>query len=242
MPPYTEVHRVLLTLIRASKCISSSVLEKHFLTILKELSPEILESNHTVNSVLNDHISNINVRINQHGFKIDKKNHQVSGELHYIFINTDNDSIVKLNTQFSPKELECIKVLIDKVVTSEDYSLKMVVAGQVINGVLGKSLEESYSFINRLIDEGWLVLSKQDHVLLSMRSISELKSYLIDRHGVTTATNMGRILLCKQCQEIVTLGYQTGEDDAFHYKCYDVYSNGDPGVNLARVGVLPDTL
>lgn len=229
---YTETHRTLLTLIRSTKYISHSELEHAFSKIVA-----LDQSNEVPNETsLNSHITTINYRIGQHGFKIDKKVDQVSGELIYIFISTAADD--KQNTTHSPKELEAINSIIDGIVEADDFSLGRVNANQIIAGTLGRTLGESEIFVDHLIDDGWFDQTTEERLVLTTRSLSELRGYLVDRFGVKGKD--GKVYLCKQCNEIVTMGYLVDLGDCFHFRCYEIFHKD--GGDFDRIGVDPKSI
>lgn len=241
----TEVHRVLLTYIRSCKYIQQEKLQNDFQLIQQRLSQE--SQLETVDSLLDKHIVLINTSITQHGFKIDRRTHEISGDLYYIFINTLSDEIIKSNTNYSVKELDAVKTIIDDIIESKNFAIGRVNAQQRISNILNKTLRDSSSFIDKLIDDGWFTLSREEKLLLSMKSLCELKHYLIDRHGIFTPTSKGKLYMCKQCNEMVTMGYKGEDGLSFHYKCYNIYTRA--GGEEARIpsdydiiGLYPDAI
>ncbi|EGW31117.1 uncharacterized protein SPAPADRAFT_156828 [Spathaspora passalidarum NRRL Y-27907] len=236
MSEYTDIHRVLLTYIRSCKYIYHHELLETFQTIYTNLSGE--SPHEEPLQQLNKYLADINSRISPHGFKIERKNNELTGELCYIFINTVGDDIIKQNTLYSPPELDTIKQIIDDIVEAPEYkfSLGKVNVQQKIANSLNKTLKEASNLVDRLIDDGWFEVTLDDRMTLSIKTIAELKDYLIDRHG--SSTNEGKILICQQCKEIVTLGCKH-EDYFFHFKCYDVYcrnNNIEPDQDFQRIG------
>lgn len=219
---YGTSHRVLLTYIRSVKYISYNDLISRFSAILDHLSIEI---DQTIDQCLLDHINLINQYIGDHGFKVERRIDEATNVLHYVFVHLDmNDETSKTLSNFSINELDTIKKLIENIVEapSFEYSIGKVNARQIIIAAQNKTSSEALAFISSLIDNGWFVITLEDRLLLSQRSITELKTYLINRYG--TFDSDGKIILCKECNNIVTLGSYIPElNSGFHYRCLDIY-------------------
>lgn len=234
---YTETHRVLLTLLRTCKYISHSNLVESFKTIVERLEPQ--EPTTSYDNLLNAHVSAINYRISQHGFKVDKKTNEATGELTYIFVNTISDEVIKQNTDYSAKELEVIKHLVDGIMENEDLCMGRVNAQQTIALETGRTLGEASRFVELLVDLGWFNMTSDERLVLSPRAVAELKNYLISRYGV--ASDGGKVFICKQCNEIVTMGvFLKDLHQPFHWKCYAIYVPG--GEADVTIGVPRDTI
>lgn len=264
---YSEVHRTLLTYIISVRYINHIELELKFRTIVQKLGPQLLDDK-TLEDVLKEHITSINSKISSHGFKIDKTRHQVSGQLYYVVINTVSDEVIKGNTNYSVNELDTIKQIIDELVESSsiEFSIGVVNAIQKVSSGLNKTMKEAGVVITKFIDDGWFSLTFNDRLILSVRSLSELKRYLIDRYGINNSETNGKIFSCYQCNEINTLGIGCPMIDcpvSFHYKCFDIYIRNEankgrcpnysncsyhwPGnelsnIDLKRIGVDPNSL
>lgn len=224
---YSDVHRVVLTYIISVRFISFTELQLKFNTIIEKFGERILD-NTTLQDVLQEHISTINGKIAPHGLKIDKVRHQVSGEIYYVMINTGSDEVIKGNTNYSVNELDAIKQIIDELIESNgiDFSIGVINATQKVAGGLNKTMKEAGVFINKLVDDGWFSLTFNDRLVLSIRSLSELKRYLVDRYGINNLESNGKLFTCHQCNEINTLGLHCPISDClvnFHYKCLEIY-------------------
>ncbi|EMG47881.1 DNA repair protein, putative [Candida maltosa Xu316] len=249
---YTETHKVLLTYIRSVRYIESNDLLNSFTFIFENLGNQEGEEEEEPEerpsrNLLDQYITDINSKIAGQGFKIDRKNHELTGDLYYIFINTSSDDIIKESSAYNTSELTVIKTLIRDIIESDDYtySLGKTKAIQIVSSNTNKNLTEAEGLVDRLIDDGWFVNTIEERLLLSIKSISELKEYLIDTYG--SDENDGKVLLCRQCKEIVTLGYMTPPNEPFHRKCYDVYCRSkqkypEEESELVIVGPDPSTL
>ncbi|KAI5956224.1 hypothetical protein KGF54_000699 [Candida jiufengensis] len=241
---YNEAHKVLLTYIRSIKTISSQDLLDALVLISQRLNSG--EERITLD-LLNQYISDINLEISQQGFKIERKNDENDGILYYIFINTMIDDIMKETTAYSVPELVSIKYIIAEIIDKSnfEFSASKNSIQQIVSQHQNKSLRDSSLFINRLIDDGWLVLTMNDDLILSIKSLCELKQYLIDGFGYIE--DNGKILSCSVCKDLVTLGlFKAENNNAFHRKCYDVYCRNNDiqhqDRSLMRVGPDPSTI
>ncbi|CAH2353953.1 putative non-structural maintenance of chromosomes element 1 homolog [[Candida] railenensis] len=266
MDVYSPTHITLLTYIRSASSCSQSQLLKVLAKIIRAIEPEVTTASQSpveptiTKEVLDGYISAINTKVNPTGFKIAKYRDQVSGTIYYIFISTVSDAITKSNTSYTPPEIDSIKKVIDDIIDQDSfvYSLGYVNSSQRVGQTLNKTARESNMFLTKLIDDGWFELTEEDRIVLSGRSICELKHYLVERYGLYGEdVEKGKLFVCQQCKELVTIGFKCKENScavSFHAKCLDFYnrlhdSPRCPGnCNFEwteagrRLGVLPETL
>ncbi|KAK6462541.1 Nse1 non-SMC component of SMC5-6 complex-domain-containing protein [Scheffersomyces coipomensis] len=242
-----EIQRVLLTYIRGERYIDQSRLINAYNVIFEKLKSENEEVNDPTNEV-EKHITAINSRISEHGFKVERRNHEITGELNYIFVNTLSDEVSKSSTTYSAPELDAIKSIIDDIIEAENYSFSIgrVNCHQKVAAKLNKTLGESSAFVDRLIDDGWFICTSNDRVAVSIKAITELKAYLITRHGTNKDKNSpGKILQCDQCDQILTMGYMEKRDEPafFHYRCFEVYKRtNEVHDSILQIGIEPETV
>ncbi|KAI5949044.1 hypothetical protein KGF57_004874 [Candida theae] len=247
---YTEVHRVLLTYIRSVKSVKLQDLLDAFVLICQRLG---VEEEPTLN-LLNQYIADINIQISQQGFKIERKNDENDGSTYFIFINTIVDEIMKESSMYTTSELVSIRGIIEDIIDARNFafSTTRTQAQQIISAHQNKGIKDSAAFVDKLIDDGWFDATLNDHLILSVKSLCELKQYLIDGYGTSEDEDDGKLLLCRQCKEIVTMGLLTSEKIPFHRKCYEVYCRNNNNNNnndlqpteqgQIRVGPDPSTL
>lgn len=259
MDSYSEPHRILLTYILAVKAVQHKELLEKFQIISQEYE-ELDIDDRDLSPKLRKFISIINSRLEKYSFKIDELKHQITGESYFVFITTKKDDFIKGSTTYSPPELDSIKTIIEEIIDNDsEFSIGIVNANQTLVNSLNRSQRDAYALLTRLIDDGWFELTTEDKLILSIRSLSDLKQYLIDSYGIYSSNDVnGKILQCKVCSNIVTLGYKCKSepiDVNFHYKCLDIYnrqmaSNEDDNKdfidtdkeNLTVIGVEVDTL
>lgn len=247
---YGELHRTLLTYIRAAKYIGERLLQDDFKEMAQEIDPEMLAAQTiAMDELLSNYVTTINTRISDHGFKIERRVNEIEGTLCYVFVNASMDECIKAATNYSPKELHAIKLVIDDIVEAPDFafSIGRVNAQLRIAGCLNRTLREAALFVNRLIDDGWLTLTSDEKLILSIKLMAELKHYLLDRYSSRSELDQGKILTCLHCGEIVTIGqiYQDQVDPMFfHFKCLAIYNRSSQTnpERLRDIGVVPNTV
>lgn len=238
---YTETHRILLTYIRSARYIESSHLLKSFAFILEQLEITV----QPLKDLLDQYIADINLKLAPQSFKVERKNHELTGDLYYIFINTLSDDIIMESSVYTTAELSAIKLVIRGIIETEDYNyyIPKSRAELLISSNTSKNLQEASVMVDRLIDDGWFISTMDLMLLLSIRTLCELKQYLIETYGTDDDS---KVLICPQCKEIVTMGWVTPTDESFHRKCYAVYCRTNrtkfDEARLTIIGPDPSTL
>lgn len=227
---YTEVHRLVLTYLRHVRSISVAEMAENFRIIAEDFELEADDPQ----AALAQHISTINIQIEPFGFKIASSRDQTLGELHYTFVNTRFDDVIKSCTPYTALELDAIKQLIDGIVNADlAFCLPQGNAKRIIGTVAKLKTTEASYFLARLVDDGWFELTPQNRLVLSPASLAELSSYMADRYGKLTREDpQGRLLYCHTCGDLVTMGLKCPDDEcnsAFHNRCHSVYIRGHDG-------------
>lgn len=214
----SDPHRLLLTYLIACRVVSQprAVAKMAVIASSYNLEGEPAE-------LLNEYISEINNQLREYDFKIERPKHQVLGDSYLVFVNTKLDDFVKASTLYLAAEIDAIKTVIDDIVENgSQYSVGLVNATQSVANTLNKSSKEAGALVERLVDEGWFDVTKDDKVVMSLRTLSELRPFLVDTYGIRSSDDEeGSLLACKVCGEIVTIGVSQGE--AFHYRCFEVH-------------------
>lgn len=227
---YGEPHQILLTYIRAVRDVSRPRLVGKFALVAEAFG--LVTPEDSVESLLDDHILHINAKLEPLGMKIDELRHQTSGISYYVFINTKLDDAIKGATSYSAPELDAFKQIIDDIVDGENaFSMGLVNAHQKVAACTSRPQKEAAFFVDRLVDDGWLELTTMDKLVLSIRSLSELETYLTERFGAKNDYDDDcKLYICGQCREIVTLGFACADSrcpTSFHQKCLDIYRRND---------------
>lgn len=237
-----EIRHILINYIMAVRAISEArLLEKFDLIKLEYSLAEELPS-------IKQYIASINYQLKEYYFKIDESKSQLTGESYYVFITTKQDQFLQTSTFFSAVELEAIKAIIDEIMENgEQFSIGLVNASQKIVSLSNKTLKEANILVSKLVDDGWFILTNEDRVILSIRCLSELRTYLIDAYGIKSESDPnGKLLPCKVCDSFVTLGYKyLAEALNFHFKCFEIYQRQNeigPVEGLTNIGVPKETV
>lgn len=222
---YGDVHRVLLTYIRAVRSVSAETMARKIEILATHYPLDVSDPQRALREL----ISSINVKIEKFGFKIDVIRDQDTHVIHYAFVNTRFDEFIQGCTSYSAPELDTIKQLIDTVINAHNYvfSVLYAMAKQRVTSVLKQKTSDSVILLQRLVDDGWLEITDLDRVVLSPACLAELRKYLDDKYGYFSAADpLGKLLKCFVCGDTVTLGYKCGQDNcyaAFHKKCLNFY-------------------
>lgn len=221
---------MLITYVRAVKSVSAdamarkvAILTNHF--DLDQTDPAAL---------LRDLISTINVNIERFGFKIDAVRDQANNSVIYVFINTRFDEIIQGCTTYTPAELDTLKQVIDGIVTARNYAFSMLyaMAKQRTTAVLKQKTSDGVNLMQRFVDDGWLEITDLGRVVLSALCLAELRTYLDDKYGFFSDSDLlGKLLRCHVCGDTVTLGCKCDRSEcpvAYHKKCLSVFQrNGE---------------
>lgn len=179
---------------------------------------------------LDETIEKINDRLHLLGYEVTKSKSQETQELYYVYINTVSDAPSKISTTHSPKEIDVIKKIIEKIIVEcedESFVITNSDALRICSSAAQMSASEGEHFLKQLVDEGWFNRSKKGRYSLSIRALAELKRTLIDQYGVRSEDNAeGQVTLCKGCNEIVTNGVRCFSNPCFikfHTQCQNHY-------------------
>lgn len=185
-------------------------------------------------------IALINKEIQKYGFRIERKHDQNEElTLFYMYTNILGDEIMKKDTRYSVNELQAIKQVIDLIVESPSlkYSVPKQEAVRAISADTKRLLDLSDTFLSHLVEDGWFII-KSARVKLSIRSLSELKSYLLDRYALMSEFQDGSLVSCPVCNELVTEGFFCSQCRlGYHRKCDSINKQGsDVAVGCCNQG------
>lgn len=235
---YGDVHRVLLTYIRAVKNVSAEAMARKLDILAHHYDLDVSD----LPKVLRELISAINVKIEKFGFKIDVIRDQDTHSIQYAFVNTRFDEFIQGCTTYSAPELDTLKQLIDTIITAKNYvySVLYAMAKQRTTSVLKQKTGDSVILLERLVDDGWLEITDLDRVVLSPMCLAELGDFLSRKYGYITAEDiLGKLLKCIVCESVVTLGYRCERKDchvAYHKKCLNFYRRNHDECSAAGCG------
>ncbi|CEH17759.1 Non-SMC (structural maintenance of chromosomes) element 1 protein (NSE1) [Ceraceosorus bombacis] len=132
--------------------------------------------------------------------------------------NAKVDELSKLATPFTPLELSYIKRVVSGIVTAPDEcfcvsTTEALLVARRTTPPLSKRAAEA--LLDRVVARGWFLQSGTGYYSLGTRAILELQMYL-------KAEFPDHMLLCKSCDEIVTVGLSCsvpGCDARLHRHC-----------------------
>lgn len=227
---YTNVERALLQyIISVGSAREESLTSVH--TKLKQTDDEDLALIDGLKERrLDETIEKINDKLHLLGYEIAKAKSQETQEINYVFINTIADAPAKISTTHSPKEIEVIKKIIEKIIVEcedESFVITSSEALKICSRSAQLSASEGEHLLRELVNEGWLNRSNKGRYSLSIRALTELKRTLIDKYGIRSRTSPeGHVTLCTGCNEIVTSGVRCFSDSCFikfHSECQGHY-------------------
>ncbi|KAJ3342537.1 hypothetical protein HDU93_001923 [Gonapodya sp. JEL0774] len=124
------------------------------------------------------------------------------GNYYYALVNTRRDGISELATGYEDHEISFFKHLLELLVDAPDESyeagsLKILNDLKRVNFTGRKKMTEKdcEEFLTRLVADHWIVEPTKGRYHLSVRSILELKPYLVE--------NFDEIAQCEACKEII---------------------------------------
>ncbi|CCH41650.1 Non-structural maintenance of chromosomes element 1 [Wickerhamomyces ciferrii] len=226
MSEYTDIERSVVQYLVSVGTAREEVLVTIHDKLKKGFEEELGEDHELLKRPLETSIDLINDKLHLLGYQIDKIRSQDTRELYFVYVNTVSDAPSKISTNHSPKEIDIIKKIIDFIITESEDESYVISSSQAIRICSTAALltaSESEHFLKQLVDEGWLNRSSKGRYSLSIRTLSELKRFLVDQYGVRSNKNPdGQINLCKGCNEIVTVGLRCFEESCyikFHKEC-----------------------
>lgn len=214
-----SIVRIILTYVRSVKYISHDELKEKSDTVCK-LYDEHVD--------MEDIIEEINHQLNRFLFKIDSNLNEITNQMCYSFINLKNEEqndkdIYKQFTNFKESDILAIKGIID-LIFENNYSFNM---DRLVNSLtqFGKSHQDAYVLVNKLISQGWLERIGDD-IVVTVRLKLELRGYL----------EKFDLLICHQCNNIVTVGY-IWEGKALHQRCLEIVRRREEVGEVRKIGL-----
>jgi hypothetical protein len=249
---YTDVERALLQYI-----ISSGPVKEEYLVVNvhNKLKKGILEAENgpaaegdeeeaaltpeqeiLLNRTLEASIDLINNKLRDLGYKITKTISQISAEPYYVYVNTLPDEPAKVSISRSAKEISIVKKMIDYIVSESENEGFLIPMRDALKfcSYEGYSGPAGLQFLQSLVNEGWMNVTKKGDYTLSLRALAELKPMLIEKYGVKTlegSNDDGGVLnVCVGCRDLVTIGLRCHNEDCnarFHKHCHAYYARAN---------------
>ncbi|CAM9020487.1 unnamed protein product [Wickerhamomyces anomalus] len=172
---YTNVERALLQyIISVGSAREESLTSVH--TKLKQTDDEDLALIDGLKERrLDETIEKINDKLHLLGYEIAKAKSQETQEINYVFINTIADAPAKISTTHSPKEIEVIKKIIEKIIVECEDESFVITSSEALK-ICSRSAQLSASEGEHLLRE--LVVMKLLRVVFVVLVIVVLLNFI----------------------------------------------------------------
>ncbi|GAB1610778.1 non-structural maintenance of chromosomes element 1 homolog [Argonauta hians] len=122
------------------------------------------------------------------------------GTNYYCLVNTCDNGITRLSSDYSVNELELFKLFLERIMSSNDASVGSVQALNLTH-VLEKKMskDDAQRLFDRMVNDKWLKRTVRGRLQLSTRSILEL-----DNHIRTMYPDL--VELCNMCNRLCLQG------------------------------------
>ncbi|CAG8487301.1 12089_t:CDS:10 [Ambispora gerdemannii] len=165
-----------------------------------------------------DFIDTINEKLNFVELEFRKSHDEDTGEEVLALVNTSDDEIAKLATDYTPLEISYFRALIEMIINADDetYSVSATTAIKE-SSKLKPSMTRiaAERALKRFVDDKWLMKTSAGRYSLTQRTILELQNYLKDQYDES-------IHECTLCYDIVTKGQRCSVEKCstrLHHHC-----------------------
>ena len=183
----TEVHRHLLQFIMKELYMTKDELQEQ-LDLFKQhheydrVQAALRQQNQSYSrdESLADFIKTINGAISFMHFTIKNYRHPKKSVVYYGLANELDDEISKQATEFNPHEITLFRKILELIVAAEDEGTGVNVADLLNLRDKTMSINETNTFVTRLMSEGWLE-KISGSVWFGPRALCDLRGYLQDQ-------------------------------------------------------------
>ncbi|GAA5976751.1 hypothetical protein JCM10908_005619 [Rhodotorula pacifica] len=213
-PEKTLRHLFLQTLMSRKVVLYDTAREvyRHCAKLCKVNDPEAFET----------FITELEPGLSLCGLDIKTARDQDSGANYLALVNTIEDDVAKLTTEYKAEEIAFFRAVVDKIMTARKlaYSTTSTEAVRLAKPPVTKA--NAMQLIKSFLATGWLSLHSSRRLLLSPRSTIELAPYLRETFGQGEDPNdedapdsaQERIIVdCNLCMAMVTSGYACPNKD-----------------------------
>ncbi|KAI8084789.1 Nse1 non-SMC component of SMC5-6 complex-domain-containing protein [Halteromyces radiatus] len=143
----------------------------------------------------------INHRINEFDFALRRSHHQHNGEPVLALINTKQDDMARMATNYDPTQIAYLRKLIEMIVMADDeeFAVRSLVAiplgPRTATSLTSKSTED---LLDQLVKDGW-IMEMGGAYTMTTRTILELTDYLHEQYG-------DAIKECSLCSDLIIMG------------------------------------
>ncbi|KAF7725862.1 hypothetical protein EC973_009194 [Apophysomyces ossiformis] len=169
-----------------------------------------------------DFLGDINGQINDIDLALRRSHDEKDGHAVIGLVNTKDDEISQVATNYTPSEITYVRQLIEMIVMADDddYAVKAMAAirlGQKMKPPI--SQKDTEDLLDQLVRDNWLEFTRSGIYLMSTRTIMELQGYLREQYAEYMKD-------CTMCLELVTMGERCEHQDCevrLHRHCADSY-------------------
>ncbi|CAG8471992.1 477_t:CDS:10 [Ambispora leptoticha] len=165
-----------------------------------------------------DFIDTINAKLNFVELEFRKSHDEDTGEEVLALVNTSDDEIAKLATDYTPLEISYFRALIEIIINADDEAFSVsgttaIKESSKLKPPITRMAAEKV--LKRFVDDKWLVKTSAGRFALTQRTILELQNYLKDQYDEA-------IHECTLCYDIVTKGQRCSVEKCstrLHHHC-----------------------
>ncbi|XP_078040323.1 SMC5-SMC6 complex component Non-SMC element 1 isoform X2 [Augochlora pura] len=178
---YTQKHKILL-----QAFVHEGVLNE---AKAKELVIKLFDSD-KVQLIINQ----INMQLQPLDMLIKRCRCEITGELFWVFVNTELDPVTVFQDEFSKTQLLLLRYIFSEIITSNNGSAKSTFCLNLCSlEDITMTKADAEEFLNDMVNKKWLAYEAGDYYM-GVRSITELMPYF----RVTYENNLDTCCLCKE--------------------------------------------
>ncbi|KAI9029046.1 Nse1 non-SMC component of SMC5-6 complex-domain-containing protein [Phycomyces nitens] len=179
----------------------------------------------------------INQGINEIDLALKRSHNERDGNPVIALVNTLDDEISQLATDYSPGTIMYFRQLVEKIMTAddEDYAINSMEAirlGQKMTPPLTQ--RDTQDLLDRLVADGWLYCTRQGAYIMETRTVLELNGYLKEQYGDSMKE-------CQFCLDVVTMGEHCEAVQCpvrIHRHCAERYFREQPNRTCPQCGTM----
>jgi len=185
---------------------------------------EIPEKRKELNDILARNIHTINNNLSDVGLVVRKGVDEDTGESFFMLVNTQARSVagggkelgVGVQSQWSPGELDYLRLVATEILQSEDKCVSSRVALNLTDKVTANkkmTMESAEKAVNKLIEAKWLKMLDDGNIGLDVRFLGEMENWMLEV--------VGGVAKCQLCRKVVVRGVYCDCEElvAWHRYC-----------------------
>ncbi|XP_043250511.1 non-structural maintenance of chromosomes element 1 homolog isoform X2 [Colletes gigas] len=178
---YTQQHKILLQTIMHEGLLDENTAKNLIIKLFNDDKISVI-------------MNQINEQLQPLNMLIKKAQCEITGQLHWVLINTVLDDVISFQDEFSKAQLTLLRNIFSEIITSSNGCVQSTLCLNLCSLPDVKlSKAEAEEFLNDIVNRKWLVY-ENGHYYMGVRSITELMPYF----RATYDSNLGTCCLCKQ--------------------------------------------